>query len=132
MNILWQSVDSNRGGSISFSLEVNASKSLSTNPFFRYIHSRWLTLQNRFLLRRRLHRLCVEHGVGGWSLTKRAGHYVSPEGKGYDEPSLFLEIIEVDSVKLFAFAQSLCAQFRQRSVLIHDYNTAKFTRITPS
>ncbi|MCQ2290076.1 MAG: hypothetical protein MJZ63_02215 [Muribaculaceae bacterium] len=132
MNILWQSADSNRGGSISFSLEVNASKSLSTNPFFRHVHSRWLTLQNRVWLRRRLHRLCIKYGVGGWSISKRGGHYVSPEGKGYDEPSLLLEIIEIDSGKLFAFAESLCAQFRQRSVLIHDYNTAKFTRITPS
>lgn len=132
MKILWESTDSTRGGSISFSLEVNASIHLSSYPVSRWIRAKWLTLQNRFLLRRRLHRLCVEHGVGGWSLTKRAGHYVSPEGKGYDEPSLLLEIIEVDSGKLFAFAESLCAQFRQRSVLIHDYNTAKFTRITPS
>lgn len=132
MKILWESTDSTRGGSISFSLEVNASARLSSNPVLRWFCGKWLTLQNRFLLRRRLHRLCVEHGVGGWSLTKRAGHYVSPEGKGYDEPSLLLEIIEVDSGKLFAFAESLCAQFHQRSVLIHDYNTAKFTRITPS
>lgn len=45
MKILWESTDSTRGGSISFSLEVNASARLSSNPVLRWFCGKWLTLQ---------------------------------------------------------------------------------------
>lgn len=130
MQVIWESTACQHGGSVSFSLTVNAVR-VSHHSLINNVLARARTLHNRIIMRRRLRETCLTHGVKGWSVTCRDGHYLSPEGKRYNEKSYSIEMVGVSSETLQRVAIDLCRHFAQRSALIHDYNDARFIRVAP-
>ena len=123
--IQWEPEEHTKGGIITFSTDVN-SKEQSENTFINWIKQKASTIKNRVLKNKKIDKIAQNHDLVGWTVGKYLrGRYTGKNGKVYDENSVSLEIIGVDSDILLDIAEELCIDFIQESVLVKDYNTGK-------
>lgn len=131
---------SERGGIITFSGEVNAVR-LHKNKLLNLVAQKVLTFrqgkqkyQARVItntLQDTLPSSKKSMGIG-YTLGKQfKGVYVSASGEVFNEKSLTLEIIGLNSAELEALAIDLCKNFYQQSVLVKDYSSGEIYFVGP-
>ena len=114
-----------QGGMIIFSTEVNSIK-LSDNKFINWIKQKIKTLKNNFSKFNKIDKLAQKHDLVGWTVGRFLnGRYTGRDNKVYDENSLSVEIVGVDTNTLIEIAEEICREFEQETVLVKDYNNKK-------
>lgn len=114
-----------QGGMIIFSTEVNSIK-LSDNKFINWIKQKIKTLKNNFSKFNKIDKLAQKHDLVGWTVGRFLnGRYTGRDNKVYDENSLSVEIVGVDTNTLIEIAEEICREFEQETVLVKDYNNRK-------
>lgn len=94
--IEFQPAENEQGGMIIFSTEVNAVE------------------------------LIQKYELIGWTVGKfLSGRYTDRTGKVYDENSLSVEVVGINSETLINLAEDICRDFEQETVLVKDYNSQK-------
>lgn len=114
-----------KGGIIVFSTDVNALK-LSDNKILNWLKQRIKTILNRVKRNKKLDAIADKHNLVGWSVGNFLhGRYKGKNNKIYDEKSISIEIIGVDTDELIKIAEELCIEFIQETVLVKDYSTGR-------
>ncbi len=114
------SVDpSSKGGMIVFSTDVNATKE---SGFVGRIKSFLQSVYNKMTVSSRVKNTVLKT-ASGFSLGNFfRGVYKSDDGKQYDETSLSVEVIGVESKTLELLATDIAKEFNQETVLVKDYS----------
>ena len=112
------------GGIVTFSTDMN-STSLSGNAFVNWVKQKVYTVRNRLAATSKIDRVANSFNLAGWTITRGLhGRYRDRvTGKMFDENSISIELIGIDNETLLSFAESLCVEFGQQSVLVKSYNT---------
>lgn len=112
-----------KGGIITFSTDVNA-ENLSDNKLVNWVKQKVATFNNKLARNRKVDKISQKHNLAAWTVGKfLSGRYTAKNGKVFDEKSLSVEIIGIDSDELIQIAEELCVEFIQESVLVKDYST---------
>lgn len=112
-----------KGGIITFSTDVNA-ENLSDNKLVNWVKQKVATFNNKLTKNKKIDKISQKHNLAAWTVGKfLSGRYTAKNGKVFDEKSLSVEIIGVDSDELIKIAEELCIDFIQESVLVKDYST---------
>lgn len=110
---------------IIFSTEVNAVE-LSKNKFINWIKQKINSLKNKFNSYEKIDALAKKYELIGWTVGKfLSGRYTDRTGKVYDENSLSVEVVGINSETLINLAEDICRDFEQETVLVKDYNSQK-------
>ena len=132
--------ENERGGIVVFSTDVNAifdrDPQTALKKFSAKVKSVWQTLVNRVkrvqkvdlaLKRAQEQSLPGDPGISGYSLGNFfTGRFKSSKtGKVYDEKSLSIEIIGINSRQLLLLATEIAKEFKQESVLVKDHESGK-------
>ena len=125
-DIDWEIDRENEGGVIVFSTDVNAVK-LDDNAVMNWIKQKWATITNRLGYNSKLDKIAKKHeGVYAWTIGKYLhGRYKAKNNKVFDENSLSVELLNVDSDTLLSVAEDICRDFNQETVLVKDYANDK-------
>lgn len=114
-----------KGGIITFSTDVNA-KELDSNKLINWVKQKMTTIKNRLTRYRKIDNISQKHDLAAWTVGKfLSGRYTAKNGKVFDENSLSVEIIGIDSTELIKIAEELCVMFLQESVLVKDFSNNK-------
>lgn len=114
-----------QGGMIIFSTEINALK-LSDNKFINWIKQKVESLKNRLKSYNKIDKLAQSYDLVGWTVGRFLnGRYTGRDGKVYDENSLSVEVVGINTETLINLAEDICNEFNQESVLVKDYNQKK-------
>lgn len=114
-----------QGGMIIFSTEVNAIE-LSKNKFINWIKQKVESLKNKFSSYEKIDALAKKYELVGWTVGKfLSGRYTDRTGKIYDENSLSVEVVGINSETLINLAEDICRDFGQETVLVKDYSLQK-------
>lgn len=114
-----------KGGIIVFSTDVN-SVELDENKLVNWLKKKASTIENRLFKDKKINNISQKHDLSAWTVGKSlSGRYTAKNGKVFDEKSLSVEIIGIDSNELLNIAEELCIMFLQESVLVKDYSTGK-------
>jgi len=114
-----------KGGIITFSTVVNALE-LDKNKLINFIKQKVVTINNKLKANKKVDDIAQNYDLAGWTVGHYLnGRYTAANGAVFDEKSLSVEIIGIDSNTLLQIAEDLCAAFTQESVLVKDYNTNK-------
>jgi hypothetical protein len=112
------------GGIIVFSTEINAVKS-SDNIIINFIKNKLESIKNVF--NKKINKVISKHenvyGITIGNFVK--GRYKAGNEQIYDEKSLSIEIIGIDSETLNNVADDIRKEFNQEAVLVKNYNTNK-------
>lgn len=123
--IEFQPAKNEQGGMIIFSTEVNAVE-LSKNKFINWIKQKITSLKNKFNSYEKIDTLAKKYELIGWTVGKfLSGRYTDRTGKVYDENSLSVEVVGINSETLINLAEDICRDFEQETVLVKDYNSQK-------
>ena len=116
--------DKELGGTIVFSTDINATR-LSSNALVNWVKQKIATLDNRLNKDKKINKAVDRtEGVSGWTIGRFLdGRYKSDSGEIFDEKSLSVDLVGVNSEVLENFARELCREFGQESVLVKDRNT---------
>jgi hypothetical protein len=123
--IEFEPAETEQGGIIIFSTEVNAIE-LAKNKFINWIKQKVESLKNKFQSYKKIDELAKKYDLVGWTVGKfLSGRYTGRDGKIYDENSLSVEVVGIDTETLISLAEDICREFDQESVLVKDYNNKK-------
>lgn len=117
------SIDKDKKGEmIVLSTDVNAVKQ-SDNKIIDWIKKKLSTMQNRLSYKKMIDKVAKKHeDIFAWTIGKFLnGRYKSNNGKVFDENSISIELLGVSNDTLIKFAEELCDDFKQESVLVKDY-----------
>lgn len=121
-----------KGGVIIFSTDVNAVE-LSPNKVKNWIQQKVATYKNRLKATSMLDKIANKNQLVGWTIGHYFdGRYRAKNGQNYGENSLSLEIVGVDFNTLVKIAEEICIDFKQESVLLHDFSTGRILFVDPS
>lgn len=126
----WEVPDDKKGGIITVANKVNAVQ-MDENALKDWIKKKLATMSNRLFGTRKLDKISKRNkDVYGYTIGKFLhGRYKSQseanKGKVFDEDSISVEIVGVDSKTLLKVAEEICRDFVQETVLVKDYNTGK-------
>lgn len=109
-----------KGGMIILSTEVN---SLGSNTLVGKLKSKINSISNRIKASNKIDAAVSKNGAIGWTIGKFLhGRYKDRSGKIFDENSLSIELVGIDTDKLDDIANDLAIEFNQESVLVKNYN----------
>ena len=113
-----------RGGIVTFSTVMNStilSKNILINKFKQAIES----IKNKIFANRKIDKIADKFNLQGWTVTKGLhGRYKDRKtGQFFDESSISVELVGIDEKTLLEFAEELCKEFNQQSVLVKSYET---------
>jgi len=113
--------DGMKGGVITLSTDINATAGASVIAKVKaWAH----TMYNRITSVGRIKNAVYSADVGGMTIGRFfRGIYKSRSGKKFDENSLSVEILYIDTKTLESIATDLAKEFNQETVLVKDYNT---------
>lgn len=112
-----------RGGVITLSTDINATASAGV---VSKIKAWGRTMFNRITGVGRIKNAVYSGGGGGMTIGRFfRGVYKSKSGKKFDENSLSVEVLYIDSKTLENIATDLAKEFNQETVLVKDYNTGE-------
>lgn len=130
--VMYEPSGKEKGGIVVFSEEVNAIK-LSSNKLVNFLKQNVATLSNRINKYKNVDTIANKNELVGWTIGNFLnGRYKAKNGKTYGEKSLSVEIIGVDTDKLFNIAEELCIEFLQESVLVKDYSSGRIAFVEPN
>lgn len=119
-----------KGGVITFSTDVNALK-ISDSDIVDKIGKFVLSFKNRMTYANKA--IALDNNITGWTVGKFLdGMYRAKNGKTFSEKSYSVEVVGIPSDKLIAFAEGICREFCQESVLVKDYNTGDILLVDSS
>jgi hypothetical protein len=118
-----------KGGIIVFSTDINAVE-LSKNKLVNYIYSKVKSIKNALLVNQKINKVIKKHesqlkGIGLTIGNFVKGRYVSDNDTIFDEKSISVEIIGLETSVLNEVANSLRLEFNQESVLVKNYEDNK-------
>lgn len=112
-----------KGGVITFSTDINAVK-LSENKFINTLKQKVTSLVNRLTVHKKTSDILKKHAYA-WSIGNFfTGRYTSSEGEVFDESSISVQIVYIDSKTLFKIAEELCDAFKQECVMVFDFSNS--------
>lgn len=128
----WEVDRDKLGGIIVLSTDVNAIK-LSTNKLKNWIQQKWETLKNRVSYNRKIDRLSKKYGdIFAWTIGRYLhGRYKAHNGMVFDENSISIELLNVSTDTILSFAEDLCYDFSQETVLVKLYGEDRIVFVTP-
>lgn len=112
-----------RGGVITLSTDINATAGAGVIAKIKaWAH----TMINRITSVGRIKNTVYSGGGGGMTIGRFfRGVYKSRSGERFDENSLSVEVLYIDSKTLENIATDLAKEFNQETVLVKDYNTGE-------
>lgn len=114
-----------KGGLITLSTDVNAI-SLNENKIINWVKQKVANLQNKLTKDKKINSIGQKYNLDAWTVGKSlSGRYTAKNGRVFDENSISIEVIGIDSNELLSIAEELCIMFLQESVLVKDYSTGK-------
>lgn len=121
-----------KGGIIVFSTDVNA-VTLNDGALVNWVLQKIKSIQNRVFVNKKLDKIAKKHeGVFGYTIGNFVkGKYKADNGQIYTEASKAIEIIGINSYTLIQFAEEICKEFKQESVLVKDNTTNKIYFVKP-
>lgn len=128
----WEVDRSQLGGIIVISTDVNAIK-LSTNQLKNWIKQKWETLKNRVSYNKKIDRLSKKYGdIFAWTIGRYLhGRYKADNGAVFDENSISIELLNVPTDTIISFAEDLCYDFSQETVLVKLYGEDRILFVKP-
>lgn len=114
-----------KGGLIVFSTDVNCEE-LSSNRIMNWLKQKIMTYKHRFNVKKMLSKIAgrVAQGEIGWTIGKYLdGCYKADNGQFFDENSISVRLTNIDRETMLRFAEAICADFHQESVLLQDFGT---------
>lgn len=128
----WEVDRDKLGGIIVLSTDVSAIN-LSTNKLKNWIRQKWETLKNRVSYNRKIDRLSKKYGdIFAWTIGKYLhGRYKAHNGTVFDENSISIELLNVPTDTILSFADDLCYDFSQETVLVKLYGEDRIVFVTP-
>lgn len=123
--------ENEKGGIIVFSTDVNTLE-LSPDKIINWLKQKNATLPYRCKSINKIDGLADNHQMNGWAM----GHYLDSKykaknGKVFGENSLSVEIIGVNCDELIRFAEDVCMDFKQESLLVRDFSSARVLFVNP-
>lgn len=114
------------GGIIVLSTDVNAVKQ-DENKIIDFIKKKAATISNRLFYKKKIDRASKKYeDIYAWTIGKFLnGRYKADNGQIFDENSISVELLGVDTKTLIKFAEEICRTFKQESVLVKDYANNK-------
>lgn len=117
--------DNEKGGIIVFPTDVNADM-VDDRKIIISLKQKFDAIKNRMNSTNKVDKLASKNNLAGWTVGYYLnGKFTTKDGKQYDENSISIEIIGVESTTLREFAEALCESFSQESVLLKDLNTGE-------
>ena len=115
-----------KGGVITFSTDINAVR-LRENRLINFLKQKLSSIVNRFLVNKKTTKLLEENDdVFAWSIGNFfKGRYKDRNGKVFDETSISIQILGIDSKTLCKVAEGICDTFRQECVMVLDFDGNK-------
>lgn len=127
----WDVPDSDKGGVIVFSTDVNA-VTLDNNKFLNFFKQKVATIVNRFTATSKIDKIANNNDLVGWTIGHHLdGRYKAKNGKNFGENSLSVEIVGISFERLVAIAEELCRVFKQESVLCKSWTNGKVLFVNP-
>lgn len=112
--------EDHQGGMIIFSTDIN----VTDGGIIQKIKNKLKTWFNRLTADRKLNKVSEKYSPQGWTVGKfLRGRYRARNGKLFDENSLSIEVIGLNSYELISMAEEICKEFEQETVLVKDYTT---------
>lgn len=122
--------DVKSGGVIVFPTYIKA-VNLSFNQVVSRIKRKLAALQSQIDATKRFDETTNNHNFIGYIVGQFLdGRYKAQNDTNFGEHSISVEIIGVDTDILMSFAEELCEDFAQKTVLLKDYATGKIYLIT--
>ena len=128
----WE-VDRDRlGGIIVLSTDINAIK-LDTNKLKNWIKQKWETARNRVSYTKEIDKFSKDYSdIFAWTIGKYLhGRYKSKSGAIFDENSISIELLNVPTDTIISFAEDLCYEFAQETVLVKLYGEDRILFVEP-
>lgn len=115
-----------KGGVITFSTDINAVR-LSENRLINFLKQKVSSIVNRFLVNKKTTKLLeANEDIYAWSIGNFfKGRYKDRNGKVFDETSISIQILGIDSKTLCKVAEGICDTFRQECVMVLDFDGNK-------
>lgn len=131
-DIDWEVDRSKLGGIIVLSTDVNA-VSLSANRLANWIKQKWETLKNRISYNKKIDKISKKYDdVFAWTVGKYLhGRYKAKDGTIFDENSISVELLNVSIDTIISFAEELCKEFSQETVLVKLYGEDRILFVKP-
>lgn len=132
-HIKFELPDSEKGGIIIFSTDVNATlKDMFPNAsdFKRKLYGIWHSVKNKMNVTKMVTN-AMPHNSGFTLGHNFKGRYIDPSGKKFDESSWTLEILFMSFEGVAAIAAHICRIFSQQEVLVKDNATSKIVKVGP-
>ena len=113
------------GGMITFSTDIHE-VALAENKVIDWVQQKVVTVQNKQTKDITMKKKSEKHDFTAWTVGKfLSARYTAKNGKVFDDNSISVEIIGIDSNELLNIAKELCVKFLQESVLVKDDFTGK-------
>lgn len=131
-DIDWEVDRGKLGGIIVLSTDVNA-VSLSANKLANWIKQKWETLKNRISYNKKIDKISKKYDdIFAWTVGKYLhGRYKAKDGTVFDENSISVELINVSTDTIISFAEELCKEFSQETVLLKLYGEDRILFVKP-
>lgn len=132
-SIDWEVDKDKLGGIIVLSTDVNAVE-LSTNRVINWVKQKFETIKNRIGYKKKIDKFSKNYDdIYAWTIGKYLhGRYKANNGKIFDENSISVELINVDEDTIISFAEDLCEEFKQESVLVKLYGENRILFVRPN
>lgn len=120
------SIDMDKGGVIVLSTDVNAVRQ-DERKIVDFLKKKLSTYKNRLSYGKMINKRAKEfEDIYAWTIGKfLSGRYKSKDGTIFDENSISVELLGVSTDTLISFAESLCRDFKQETVLVKDYENGR-------
>jgi hypothetical protein len=113
-----------KGGVINFSVNVNA-LTISKHRVINWVIKKIQTINNKLRKDTKINKILSKYeeiyGVTIGNFV--SGRYKAKNGYLFNEDSLSIEIIGIDSIILNSVAEDLCYEFKQEAVLVKNYDS---------
>ena len=121
-DIDWEVERDKLGGIIVLSTDVNA-VNFSTNKVKNWVKQKVETIKNRLSYNKKINKLSKKYeDIFAWTIGKYLhGRYKANNGDVFDENSISIELLNVPSEIIIKFAEDLCKEFYQETVLVKLY-----------
>lgn len=131
-DIDWEVDRSQLGGIIVLSTDVNAVK-LDSNKIKNWVKQKFETIKNRLTYNKKIDRISKKYDdIFAWTIGRYLhGRYKSANGEIFDENSISIELLNVPSEVIVSFAEDLCEDFHQETVLVKLYGENRILFVRP-
>lgn len=131
-DIDWEVDRDKLGGIIVLSTDVNAIN-LDRNILKNWIKQKYKTIKNRLTYNKKIDKFSQKYDeIFAWTVGRYLhGRYKSSNGEVFDENSISIELLNVSDETIISFAEDLCYEFLQETVLVKLYGQNRILFVSP-